>query len=189
MMGLLFNLFEEVLARRYGEDAWDRLLEAVNLDGVYTSVGNYPEGELDRLVHAASASFCIPDDELLRWFGREAIPLLVERFPEFFAPHQSTFTFLMTLDQVIHPEVRKFYADSVVPEFDFEMSSADTLKIGYRSPRKLCALAEGLVLGAADYYGDRVQVEQTRCMKRGDDKCLWLCSWRRDHGTNVPGTA
>ena len=44
--------------------------------------------------------------------------------------------------------------------------------MGYRSPRKLCSFAEGLLLGAADHYGEQLTIEQPRCMKRGDDQCV-----------------
>ena len=44
--------------------------------------------------------------------------------------------------------------------------------MGYRSPRKLCSFAEGLLLGAADHYGEKLTIEQPLCMKRGDDRCV-----------------
>jgi hypothetical protein len=52
MKGIVFNLLEEVVRRAYGEDTWDTLLEAAGLDGVYTSLGNYPHEELLQLVTA-----------------------------------------------------------------------------------------------------------------------------------------
>ena len=44
--------------------------------------------------------------------------------------------------------------------------------MGYRSPRKMCSFAEGLLLGAADHFGERLTIEQPACMKRGDDQCV-----------------
>ncbi|MFN2628903.1 MAG: V4R domain-containing protein [Gaiellaceae bacterium] len=41
----------------------------------------------------------------------------------------------------------------------------------YYSPRKLCAFAEGLLLGAGDHYGETVAIEQPKCMHRGDPRC------------------
>ena len=39
MKGVVFNLLEQLVARDYGEDTWDALLDAGGLDGVYTSLG------------------------------------------------------------------------------------------------------------------------------------------------------
>ncbi len=54
MKGIIFNLVEEVVRNRYGEDTWDELLDAAGLDGAYTSLGSYPDEELLRLVAAAA---------------------------------------------------------------------------------------------------------------------------------------
>jgi hypothetical protein len=42
-----------------------------------------------------------------RRLGEGANPLLVERYPTFFAPHPSTRSFLLTPNDIIHAEVRK----------------------------------------------------------------------------------
>ena len=49
--------------------------------------------------------------------------------------------------------------------------------MGYRSKRKLCALAEGMIDGAAGYYAQVVTIEQPLCMNRGDDKCELVCTF------------
>jgi predicted hydrocarbon binding protein len=49
--------------------------------------------------------------------------------------------------------------------------------MGYQSTRRLCALAEGFILGAADHYGETVAIEQPRCMHRGDERCALVCSF------------
>jgi len=42
----------------------------------------------------------------------------------------------------------------------------------YRSSRRLCAFAEGLLLGAGDHFGQTLAIDQRECLKRGDDRCL-----------------
>lgn len=175
MKGIIFNLVEEVVTDRYGEDAWDDLLTAAGLDGAYTSLGSYPDDELFRLVAAAADHLGLPPDVVVRTLGEAAIPLLADRYPPFFAGHTSTKSFLLTLNDIIHPEVRKLYPGAQVPSFGFEESPADTVLMRYRSERKLCALAEGFVLGAAAHYGERAEIEQLECMHRGDDDCLLRC--------------
>lgn len=177
MKGIIFNLLEEVVTEQHGEDTWDRLLSDAELEGAYTSLGSYPDEELLALVGAASAALEVPPDGVVRWFGRAALTKLAERYPDFFEPHRTTRTFLLTLNDIIHPEVRKLYPGADVPVFDFDESSPDKLAIGYRSVRKLCALAEGLIEGAADHFGETVSIAQTACMNRGDEKCVLVISF------------
>jgi hypothetical protein len=175
--GIIFNLLADVVRQEHGEDTWDALLDAAHVDGSYTSLGNYPDEELVRLIAAASAVLQTPADALVRWFGRRALPLLAERYPGFFVAHTSTRSFLLTLNDIIHKEVRKLYPGADVPVFEFDTSSPEILVMGYRSPRRLCALAEGFIEGAAAHYGEQVTLEQPICMNRGDAKCLlkvWL---------------
>jgi hypothetical protein len=172
MKGIVFNLLEEIVSRDYGADAWDGLLEGAGLDGVYTSLGSYSDEDLMKLVGAASSTLDTPPDEIVRWFGRSALPLFADRYPQFFEPHQSTRSFVLTLNQVIHPEVRKLYPGADVPVFDFDTSSDEVLVMGYASPRKMCAFAEGLIQGAASHYGEEALIAQPKCMVRVDDKCV-----------------
>jgi hypothetical protein len=171
MKGVVFNLLEQLVTRDFGEDTWDGLLEASGLDGVYTSLGSYPDADLSRLVSAASDALGMPADDVVSWLGRNALPLFAERYPQLFAPHESARSFVLTLNDIIHPEVRKLYPGADVPEFDFDSRGA-LLVMVYRSPRKLCSFAEGLLLGAADHYRERLTIEQPACMKRGDEHCV-----------------
>lgn len=172
MKGIVFNLLQQIVTRDHGEDAWDDLLDAAGLEGAYTSLGSYPDEDLGGLVAAASQALDMPPDDVVRWFGRNALPLLAGSYPAFFAEHESTRPFVLTLNEIIHPEVRKLYPGADVPEFEFEIRGDDELLMDYRSPRRMCAFAEGLLVGAADHFGESVAIEQTECMNRGDSRCL-----------------
>jgi predicted hydrocarbon binding protein len=60
--------------------------------------------------------------------------------------------------------------------------SDDALILGYRSARRLCALAEGFIEAAAEHYGERAVVEQTTCMQRGDARCAFKIALTRSPG-------
>lgn len=173
MKGIIFNLLEEVVTHQFGANTWDDLLDAADLDGAYTSLGSYADEEAFKLVAAASAALKLPPADVLRWFGRSAMPLLAQRYPVFFEGHDSTRSYLLTLNSIIHPEVRKLYPGAATPVFDFDATDAKTLLIGYRSERKLCALAEGFMQGAADHYKESMQLKHPECMHNGAAKCLW----------------
>jgi hypothetical protein len=172
MKGVVFNLLEQAVTKEHGEETWDALLDAASLDGAYTAVGSYPHEQLVALVVAASEALGISPDEVQRWFGRAALPLLAERYPAFFEGHDSTRAFLLTLNDVIHPEVRKLFPGAYAPSFEFDTSEPDAVGLSYQSHRGLCSFAEGLVEGAADYFGEQAVIEQSACTKRGDEVCV-----------------
>ena len=173
MKGIVFNLLEEAVSNAYGDAAWDRLLDAAGLEGAYTSLGSYDDAEIAALVRTAAAALQIPEDTVLRWFGRRAMPMLARRYPMFFDSHADVRSFLLSLNDIIHPEVGKLYPGARTPEFDFDTSVAGVLKIGYASPRRLCALADGFLHGAATHFGERIEVDQHECMHRGDARCVF----------------
>jgi hypothetical protein len=178
MKGIVFNLLEKVVVEHYGENTWEDLLDAAGVDGSYTSLGSYPDEDLLKLVGAASSALNLAPDAIVRWFGQHALGLLAQTYPQLFTAHTSTRPFLLTLNDIIHPEVRKLYPGADVPEFDYDTSDPQVLRMGYRSARRLCALGEGLIAGAADHYGEDFTLAQTSCVHRGDDRCVYEVSFR-----------
>jgi hypothetical protein len=85
----------------------------------------------------------------------------------------------LSLNDVIHAEVRKLYPGAEVPVFGFELpqvtGSGESVVIHYRSKRKLCPLAEGFIAGAADHFRQPVSISQQSCMLDGADECVLLC--------------
>lgn len=179
MKGIIFNLLEEVVTAELGEQTWDALLEGAGLNGAYTSLGSYDDAQLFKLVGVASQALGKPPADIVRWFGAKAIPLLALKYPAFFQRHESTRPFLLTLNSIIHPEVRKLYPGADVPDFDFDTTSPNTLVMGYRSKRKLCALAEGLIEGASAHFKESAHITQTQCMHRGDAACRLEISFQK----------
>ena len=172
MKAVIFNLLEEVIVDAHGEQTWEDVLDLAGLDGVYTSLGNYDDAEIMHIVSAVSSHLSVTDDDALRWFGQRAIPGMAERWPHFFTPHRRAVELLRTLNDVIHPEVRKLYSGTDCPHFNFPSSTDASLVIGYRSPRKLCRLAHGFILGVGDHFGETLRVNHLECMHEGSDRCL-----------------
>ena len=155
------------------------MLEAAGSQGVYTAVGSYADEDLLALVNTAAGMLDVSPDDLVREFGRKAIPHFAERYPQFFAPHSDTRSFVLTLNEVIHPEVRKLFPGADVPTFDYAIPDERSVELAYVSTRRLCSFAEGLILGATEHYGETVEMRQTSCMKRGDDQCVLVCTFAR----------
>lgn len=171
MKGIILNLVEEAIVAEHGDDTWDSLLDTSGLEGAYTSLGNYPDDDLERLVASGAGVLAVQPRDLSRHLGEVAIKGLAERYPHYFSPHDTTVDFLLTLDDVIHTEVRKLYPESAPPDFWFDVPIGSELVVHYRSERRLCALAEGMMAGAAAHYDQLVSIAHESCMFDGADHC------------------
>lgn len=167
------------MTAQLGEQAWDALLDRAQVDGAYTSLGNYPDEEFSALLGALRARTGKTAHEALAWFGRLSMHIMAERYPAFFEGHDRLRPFLLSVDDVIHCEVRKLYPGANVPTFEFDRDSDagddSALTMHYRSSRRLCHLAEGFIHGAADVFAEDVRVSHLRCMLDGDDECALQC--------------
>jgi hypothetical protein len=177
MKGVVFNLLEEAVVAGPGPDAWEDLIAAAQVNGAYTSLGSYPDEEIFALVDAAATLMQTDATHVLRWFGRAAIPLLAVRYPEFFAGHRDARSFVLSVNDIIHPEVRKLYSGAGCPHFHFADDPAGRLVMGYQSPRQLCQLAHGFVLGASDHFAQEAELEHLQCMAHGEAVCRIAVRW------------
>jgi hypothetical protein len=178
MKGVVFNLLEEVVGREFGEDVWDDLLDAAGVDGAYTSLGSYADSDIEALVAAAGAKLGLSRAEVLRWFGQKAMASLAKLYPAFFEPHTSSRPFVLGVNNIIHAEVRKLYTGADCPHFNFRDADDGSLLMDYRSARRMCALAQGFVEGAAAYYGEAVDFHHDGCVEHGDSHCTFRIAWR-----------
>jgi hypothetical protein len=182
MKGIIFNLAEEVVVGGHGDDVWDDVLEGAGVSGSYTSLGSYPDADLMAIVASAARLLGIGEAAVLRHVAEGAIPMLAVRYPHFFTSHRDARSFVLTLNDMIHPEVRKLYPGADVPNFTYQLHGEDAVTLTYESGRQLCALAEGFITGAATYYGQQVVIAQEACMLRGDPACLLHCEFQRAAG-------
>lgn len=177
MKGVIFNVLEQVYTDRYDADAWYDLVEASNSSGIYTSLGSYPDEELVSLIETAALTAGHEFQEMLRWFGRAALPVLAKKYPHFFAPHREAESLVRSVNEIIHPEVRKLYAGAGCPHFHFGSDEGGRMLIGYNSARQMCRLVEGFVHGVSDYYLQTAEIEHLACMHEGAPRCLIAVNW------------
>jgi predicted hydrocarbon binding protein len=171
MKGIVFNLLNEMVEEKFGLEVWDALLLETDLEGIYVATNTYPDSELFDLVGAAEAASGIPARELVHTFGEYMVPSFAKRYPVFFEGQENLKSFLLTVDQVVHVEVRKLYPEAGLPEFKYEDPGDSKLTMLYRSPRKLCALAEGLIAGSAKHFNEQYTLAHDVCMHHNSDHC------------------
>jgi hypothetical protein len=170
--GVIFNLVESVVRSERGDDAWDDVIDESGVSGAYTSLGSYPDSDLDDIAETVGRKVGTDTSSVIRHVGHEGLGLLAERYPEFFTPHDDVISFLLTLNDIIHPEVRRLYPGAMVPEFEHHSAGPGVLELTYRSERGRCDLAEGLILGVGRHYGQRVSVTQPVCSRDGSEHCV-----------------
>jgi len=171
MKGVIFNVLEEMVIEQCGMEIWNDILETQQIAGIYTAGDSYPDEELFGLVTCISDKTQIPVETLISAFGEFLFTRLAERYPIFIEAEATLKGFLKSVDDVIHMEVRKLYENPNLPEFECEELTANELKMRYRSPRKLCILAEGLIRGAAKHYNTEIELDHPVCMHKGSAHC------------------
>ena len=173
MKGIVFSLFNQYVESKIGLVGWENILSTVKpeSEGIYTSAATYSDEELVALIVAFAKSQKQEVNEVLQDFGYFMFNCFVKKYPIFFKPDMDLKSFLKSVDSVIHIEVRKLYSDSTLPELTYEEPADKNLIINYRSPRKMCHLAEGLIQGAADHFEQNIVMQQTECMHHGQNRC------------------
>jgi hypothetical protein len=161
MKGVVFTEFLEMVEDRFSPDMADRIIEEANLPsgGAYTSIATYDHEEMLRLVSCLSRETGIDVAELYRAFGSYLFKRFYVMFPGYFSGARSAFDFLQRVEDYIHIEVRKLYPDAELPTFVHESPRPDRLVVTYRSNRPFAALADGLIRGCVEHYGEPVAVE------------------------------
>ena len=167
MKGIVFNWLEEIVTAEFDSDLWDELLVQAGSDGIYASFGSYPDLEVIQLVQATANRLAKTEAETWRWLGRRAAPLMAIHYPMVFAVANTLRDLLLDL------ELEMMNMAEVFPEFTVCEGNNETLLVGYRSSINLCGLVEGLTLGAAEYFGDAIEIDRLKCANQEDDTCLY----------------
>lgn len=154
MKGIVFTEFLDMVESRFGYETVDSIIENSDLEskGVYTSVGTYHHSEIVQLLMNLSDSVKTDPMVLLKAFGEYLFDTFLKAYPQFFTEHDNAFDFLESIDSHIHVEVLKLYPDATLPKFITEKSEDGTMKMTYKSERKMSALADGLIEKSINYY-------------------------------------
>ena len=174
MMGVVFQLLETCVVATYGGATWQRALQAVGSEGAYATHQRYDDEQFDALVAVIASDLGISGQAAHRWFGEAAIPHFYSMAPQFFDGHRDSWSFLLTLNDIIHPQVRSLYPGAHAPDFDFSSDDDGALVIGYRSPRRMCAFAEGLIMASMRHYGELPALTHRLCMHHGASLCEFV---------------
>lgn len=160
MKGIVFREFIDFVEDQAGEDVVDEMIDAANpaSGAAYTAVGKYDWREMVDLVVALSKIVGAPVPDLVRAFGRHLFGRLATNYPLFLEGQNSTFDFLMTVEDKIHVEVLKLYPDAELPTLDARRITSDSMTLGYSSCRPFGDLCVGMIEGCADHFGEEFEI-------------------------------
>ena len=114
----------------------------------------------------------LSQDELLQQFGAfTAEKTFARLYPAFFEIAGDTRTFLLTIEDRIHELVRATIPNATPPALSVRPLDPDRVEILYNSPRRLCRLLEGLVIGTGHYYNETITISEDECMSHGAPAC------------------
>jgi hypothetical protein len=176
MHGLIFVTWEKYLAERFGSKLLNNYRSTIGETAATSPLASrvYDDATLLAGVGAAAQLMQMPADTLLWEYGRYFMlnGLTSHLCAYLLAQVHSGRDLLLTMRDA-HAQMRRTPDGLSPPLFSYEAISSDPheLALIYDSPRKLCSLLWGAIEGAADRYGEKVQVVERSCMKQGAPIC------------------
>lgn len=176
MHGLIFVTWEKYLSERFSETLLKHYRETIGETAATSPLASrtYSDDVLLAGVGAASKLTDTPVDTLLWEYGRYfMLNGLTSHLCAYLLTKVNNGRDLLLMMRKAHAQMRRLPDGLTPPLFEYQAisESQHELSLVYDSPRHLCALLWGAVEGAAQRYGQRVQVIEISCMKQGAPVC------------------
>lgn len=171
MHGRIFWELRAYTEATYGARSWTNLLKIAGVEEKVYLGKAYPDMEMATLIEAAAT------------LAKKSVPELLETFGEFLSPHLltiyghlikrewRTLEVIENAERVGHGTVRQQEPGVAPPFLRVKRLGREKVVLIYSSPRKLCALAVGMIKGLGKHFNEEVSVQQTTCMHRGAAAC------------------
>lgn len=175
MHGTIYAGLKKYVLAQLGTDAWNQVLVTTQLsERIYDPSHAYPDEEAMRLAQALAQRLDRPLQEVLEDVGAFLAPNLLHLYRRHLNPRWGTLDLLEHTEQTIHRIVRVADPGARPPVLSAQRRSACELTLQYRSRRRLCAIARGIIRGTAEHFGETVEVTETRCQNQGAECCEML---------------
>ena len=173
MQGIILDELEKYVGRELGEPGLSRMrgLTGRGEDG-YRFDKSYPDEEVHLIVRGVVEATGKPPEVILEHFAEAMVPGLLSVYGFLINPRWSFMDFLVNAEGVIHKGVRLTTEAAKPPAIQSERVGREEVTIVYKSKRKLCSVAKGIIRGAATHYGAEITITEDSCMHRGAQECL-----------------
>lgn len=174
MHGIIFGELKKLIDKKLGGDSWRELLKDAGLGAkVYMPVTEYPDEEAVALLTAISRRTNLEQRAVLEMFGEFIAPDLLALYRHMVKPEWRTLDLLENTEETIHRVVRLRNPGARPPELRTEREGDEVL-ITYRSSRRMCGVAVGIVRGLAAHYQENIEIKELSCMLDGAGACRLL---------------
>jgi len=155
MKGILPKLTQAFIRKSYGEDVFEGVQEEMG-SPVFLPAESYPDQVLMQMAELVAVQAGISTRDFFLDLGRFSVIKFHEMYPGYFKD-ESLKEFYMRMNDV-HAQLTKDQPGIKPPNFTYE-DKGDDLFMNYRSSRGLFDYFEGILLGAADFKGEKVTIE------------------------------
>ncbi len=186
MHGLIFVTWEKYLAERFGSMLLTSYRKMIGETAANAPLASrvYDDATLLAGVGVACQLTHLPADTLLHEYGRYfIINGLTSHLCAYLLTQVHSGQELLVVMRDAHAQMRRTPDSITPPLFEYEISPLDPngFILVYDSPRQLCSVLLGAIEGAAIRYGERVQVHEQTCMKKGAPSLPLRSTFLRSH--------
>jgi hypothetical protein len=173
MQGVIFDELEKYVVRELGHTGLSRIRDLTGRgNGGYQFDKAYPDDELFVMLRGLVEATKRGPGEIVEEFGEVLASGLLEVYGFLVDPRWSFLEFLLNTEAVIHAGVKLNSPGARPPLLQALRAGPESVKISYRSRRRLCPLAKGIIRGAAAHYEVAIILTEESCMLRGDSECV-----------------
>jgi hypothetical protein len=173
VQGVIFDELEKYVVRELGQTGLSRIRDLTGRgNGGYQFDKSYPDDELFVMLRGLVEATKRPPQEIVEEFGEVLAVGLLDVYGFLVDPRWSFLEFLLNTELVIHAGVKLNTPGAKPPLIQALRAGPETVKISYRSKRRLCPLAKGIIRGAAAHYKVQIVLSEDVCMLRGDSECV-----------------
>ncbi|GAB5467361.1 MAG: hypothetical protein Kilf2KO_03910 [Rhodospirillales bacterium] len=153
MKGIHFRALMAFAEERFGQVTVELMLDgaALDRDGAYTNVGDYPFEEFDTLVSTLSRVSGAAPRQILRDCGRRTIAYVLERRAQPIIADAGMEATLASLQDLIRVDSLKLHGDAELPTLALVPGEAPWIVLELKSERPAADLAEGWILGTLEH--------------------------------------
>lgn len=175
MHGIIFYELSKYANTRLGPTAWPRLLNDAGFPSkVFLPTQAYPDEEAVKILAAACKATGKPLDAILEDFGEFVAPSLLSMARSLIRPEWKTLDLLEHTEDTIHKMVRGTNPGANPAQLKANRRNPTEMLLSYRSQRKLCKVARGIVKGVATHFKERITISETTCISKGAPACEFL---------------
>ena len=173
MQGIILDELEKYVGREFGDAGLARMYALTGRTaGGYQLDASYPDADVLMVVGDIVAMTGKAPDVVFEEFGEAMVPGLLSVYGFLVNPRWSFMDFLVNTESVMHKSVSLAAQAANPPGIEVQRLGPNEVNVIYRSGRRLCFVAKGIVRGAATHYGVQATIGETHCMHRGDPHCL-----------------